>query len=98
MGAAPGEEGAVLGVVPSGAERAEERNVGFIDSLAARELPAPAVNGPAAGCRHSRRVGAQAIDVLSQLPAGPGADQRVPTSGIEGPLPEAGCQRSRADP
>ena len=35
------------GIVPGSAERAEERHLGFIQSLAASELRAPAIDGPA---------------------------------------------------
>jgi hypothetical protein len=37
------------GVVPGGAERAEERHVSLIERFAAEELPTPFVDAPAAG-------------------------------------------------
>ena len=60
------------GIVTGGAERAEERHVGVVERLSAGELPA------------RRSVGAQAIDVLPDLPAGPHRDERVPAGGDSG--------------
>ena len=72
------------GIVTGGAERAEERHVGVVERLSAGELPALAVAGPAAGGGHRRSVGAQAIDVLPDLPAVPHRDERVPAGGDSG--------------
>ena len=49
------------GIDSGSAERDEERHVGFIQSLAASELPAPAIDGPAVGGGGRSGVGAQAI-------------------------------------
>ena len=50
-----------IGIVPGGAEGAEERTRRLRRALAAGELPAPAVDGPATGSDDRNRVGAQAI-------------------------------------
>ncbi len=79
------------GVIPGGAEPTEERHVGLVQRLAAGELIAEAVEGPAAGGGHDRGVGAQAVDRLgmasgrpsyrARLLAGPAVQRTEPAGG-----------------
>ena len=67
------------GIVPRGAEGADEGYVRLIERLDAEELAF--VDLPAAGGGHGDRVGAQAVHVLPHLLPVPHPDQRVPAGG-----------------